>query len=139
MGERVRPFRIVLAGHGSLPAALLGTAELIVGAIPDVAAVGLSSHETPDHYADELRTAIGHDHRPVLVLADLLGGTPYNVAAAIARRSSRLVCLSGANLAMVVDAALATEPLDDRLAERLVEAGRSGIVETSSHRVRRAS
>jgi mannose/fructose-specific phosphotransferase system component IIA len=135
----VRPFRIVIAGHGSLPAALLATAELICGKIADLAAVGLAPTETPDHYADSLRAAIGRDHRPVLVLCDLLGGTPFNMASAIARRAPRVVCLAGANLAMTVEAALATDALDDALVERLIEVGRSGIVETERHRARRVS
>jgi hypothetical protein len=59
----------------------------------------------------------------VLVLCDLLGGTPFNVASAIARRSPRVVCLSGANLAMAVEAALADGDLDDALVERLLEVG----------------
>jgi len=83
--------------------------------------------------------AIGHDHRPILVLADLLGGTPFNVASAIARRSPRLVCVAGVNLAMVVEAALSVGALDDALVERLIEVGRSGIVETERHRARRVS
>ena len=135
----MRSFRIVIAGPGTLPAAMLATAELICGEIPDLTAVGLASTETPDHYADSLRAAIGHDHRPILVLADLLGGTPFNVASAIARRSPRLVCVAGVNLAMVVEAALSVGALDDALVERLIEVGRSGIVETERHRARRVS
>jgi PTS system mannose-specific IIA component len=128
----VRPYRIVIAGHGSLPAALLATAELICGEIPDATVAGLGASETPDHYAEVLRAAIDRDAGAagqVLVLCDLLGGTPYNVAAAIARRSPRVICLAGANLPMVVEA----------LVERLLEVGRSGIVETERHRARRAS
>ena len=135
----MRAFRIVIAGHGTLPAALLATAELICGPIADIAAVGLDPTESPDHYTDALRAAIGRDHRRVLVLCDLLGGTPFNVASAIARRSPRVVCLSGANLAMAVEAALADGDLDDALVERLLETGRSGIVETERNRARRAS
>lgn len=136
----MRSFRIVIAGHGPFPAALLATAEMICGRIPDVAAVGLQPGETPDHYTEELRTAIGRDSaRRVLVLTDLLGGTPYNVATAIGRRSPRLVCLAGTNLAMVVEAALATFQLDDAAVEQLIEVGRAGIVETERHRARRAS
>jgi len=135
----VRAFRIVIAGHGTLPAALLATAELICGPIADIAAVGLDPTESPDHYTDALRAAIGRDHRRVLVLCDLLGGTPFNVASAIARRSPRVVCLSGANLAMAVEAALADGDLDDALVERLLDTGRSGIVETERNRARRAS
>ena len=75
----MRTFRIVMAGHGTLPAALLATAELICGPIADMAAVGLEPTESPDHYAEGLRAAIGRDGRRVLVLCDLLGGTPFNV------------------------------------------------------------
>jgi N-acetylgalactosamine PTS system EIIA component len=139
----VRAFRVVIAGHGALPASLLSTAELICGEISNVAAVGLQASESPDHYAEELRAAIGRDGasdaRDVLVLCDLLGGTPYNVAAAISRRSSRVVCVGGVNLAMVVEAALAAEPLTDPLVERLLEIGRAGIAESERHRARRVS
>ena len=135
----MRGFRIVIAGHGTLPAALLATTEMICGDVPDLAAAGLAASETPDHYAEELRAAIGRDHRPVLVLCDLLGGTPFNVASAIGRRSPRVVCIAGANLAMAVEAALADGDLDDALVERLIEVGRTGIVETERHRARRES
>ena len=135
----LRAFRIVLAGHGSFPAAMLATAELICGTIPEALAVGLDPHETPDSFAEKMRAAIGHDGRRVLVLCDLLGGTPYNVASSIARRSPRVVAVAGTNLAIVVEAALANDPLDDAFADRLVELGRAGITETGRHRVRRAS
>ncbi len=135
----MRGFRIVIAGHGTLPAALLATTEMICGEIPDLAAVGLAASETPDHYAEGLRAAIGRDHRPVLVLCDLLGGTPFNVASAIGRRSPRVVCIAGVNLAMAIEAALAGGTLDDALVERLIEVGRTGIVETERHRARRVS
>jgi mannose/fructose-specific phosphotransferase system component IIA len=147
----VRAFRIVIAGHGTLPAALLASAELICGPIADIAAVGLQPTDTPDRYAEGLRTAIGRDHgldhdphragraRRVLVLCDLLGGTPFNVASAIARRSPRVVCISGVNLAVAVEAALTDGDLDEALIERLLEVGRAGIVETERHRARRAS
>jgi mannose/fructose-specific phosphotransferase system component IIA len=135
----VRAFRIVIAGHGAFPGALLGTAESICGPIADIAAVGLQPADSPDRYAEALRTAIGRDHRRVLVLCDLLGGTPFNVASAIARRSARIACLSGVNLAMTVEAALTDGDLDEALVERLLEVGRSGIVETERHRARRAS
>ncbi len=143
----MRAFRIVIAGHGQLPAALLATAEMICGPIADAAAVAIEPEESPDGYADALRAAIdgsrdpGHSGRArrVLVLTDLLGGTPFNVASAIARRSPRIVCLSGANLAMAVEAALADGDLDEELLERLLEVGRAGIVETERHRARRAS
>jgi mannose/fructose/sorbose-specific phosphotransferase system IIA component len=137
--EQVRAFGIVIAGHGSLPAALLASTELICGPVADIAAVGLAPAESPDHFAEALRTAVGHGSRRVLVLCDLLGGTPYNVASAIARRSPRVVAMSGVNLAIAVEAALAQGELDEALVERLLAVGRDGIVETERHRASRAS
>ena len=47
--------------------------------------------------------------------------------------------MAGTNLAMVVEAALATDPLEEAFTERLLELGRAGITETGRHRARRAS
>jgi mannose/fructose/sorbose-specific phosphotransferase system IIA component len=135
----VRAFRIVIAGHGTLPSALLATTELICGPLADIVAADLHPADSPDTYAATLRAAVGADHRRVLVLCDLLGGTPFNVASAIARRSPRIVCIAGVNLAMAVEAALSQGDLDEALVERLLAAGRAGIVETERHRARRAS
>jgi mannose/fructose-specific phosphotransferase system component IIA len=128
-----------MAGHGTLPAALLQSTELIVGPVSDIVAASLGADDTPDAFADTLRAAIGHDGRRVLVLCDLLGGTPFNVASAIAGRSPRIVCLAGVNLAIAVEAVMADGHLDDDLIERLLDVGRSGIAETERHRARRAS
>jgi len=135
----VRRFRIILAGHGGFPAGLLSAAEMICGPLPDVSALSIEPGATPELYAERMRAAIGHDGRRVLVLCDLLGGTPFNVASSIARRSPRVVCISGASLGLAVEAALAGGELDEALVDRLLEAAHSGIVETERHRARRAS
>jgi mannose/fructose/sorbose-specific phosphotransferase system IIA component len=135
----VRAFRIVIAGHGTLPSALLSSTELICGPLADIVATELGPGDSPDTYAERLRAAIGQDGRRVLVLCDLLGGTPYNVASAIARRSSRIICVSGMNLGMAVEAALSQGDLTEQLVERLLAVGRDGIAETERHRARRAS
>ena len=135
----MRAFRIVIAGHGTLPSGLLSATELICGPLADIVAAELAPGDSPDTYADRLRAAIGQDGRRVLVLCDLLGGTPFNVASAIARRSSRIVCISGMNLGVAVEAALSQGDLTEDLVERLLAVGRDGIVETERHRARRAS
>jgi len=118
---------------------MLSATELICGPLADIVASELAPGDSPDTYAEELRAAIGQDGRRVLVLCDLLGGTPFNVASAIARRSPRIVCISGVNLGVAVEAALSQGDLDDDLVEHLLTTARSGIVETERHRARRAS
>lgn len=135
----MRSFRVVVAGHGTFPTALHSTTEMIVGPTANFVTAGLGAGESPDHFAEELRGAIGHDGRRVLVLCDLLGGTPFNVASAIARRSSRVIVVAGVNLAMAVEAVLSDGDLTDAVVEHLVEVGRTGVVEAERHRAHRAS
>lgn len=136
----MRDFRIVVAAHSGLAAALVRSAELICGELRDVVAVGIAPSDTPETFAAELRRAVELDGRPVLVLTDLDGGTPSIVAATLAAERPGTVVLAGATLGMVVEAATGTPTLDDRSAGRLVDAARGGIVDVTARleqRVRR--
>lgn len=125
----MRDFRIVVAAHGDLARALVATAELICGALDDVAAVGLDPTDTPETYRDRLLAALGDPTQPVLVLADLVGGTPHNVALAATRIAPHAVVISGVNLAVVIEAATSLDALDSASMERLVTSGREALVD----------
>jgi len=127
----VRDFRIVVAGHSSLAAALVRSAELICGELRDVTAVGIAPADTPETFAAELRRAIELDGRPVLVLADIQGGTPSNVAAQLAYDRPGTVVVAGATLGMLVEAVTSIDSLEDGAIDRLVAAGREGIVDVT--------
>jgi PTS system mannose-specific IIA component len=127
----VRDFRIVVAGHSGLSAALVRSAELICGELRDVTAVGIAPADTPETFAAELRRALGLDDRPVLVLADLRGGTPANVAAQLAHDRPATYVVAGVTLGMLVEAATSAGPLDEHAVARLVGAGRDGIVDVT--------
>lgn len=127
----MRDFRIVVAGHSGLSAALVRSAELICGELRDVTAVGIAPADTPETFATELRRALGLDDRPVLVLADLRGGTPANVAAQLAHDRPGTHVVAGVTLAMLVEAATSSGALDDGAVARLVEAARDGIVDVT--------
>jgi len=127
----MRQFAIVLAGHGPFPEALRSCAELICGPLANISAVPLSPSQTPEGYARALARVIPA-RRPTLILCDLRGGTPFNVTSVLAHRSPSLVCLSGANLAMVLEAATAQGGLDEALVNRLLAVGRKDIASTSA-------
>jgi mannose/fructose-specific phosphotransferase system component IIA len=128
----VREFRIVVAAHSGLAAALLRSAELICGELRDVTAVGIAPSVSPETFATELRRAIELDERPVLVLTDLDGGTPSIVAATIAAERPGTTVLAGATLGMLVEAATGPDGIGDGAAARLVEMGRAGIVDVTA-------
>jgi PTS system mannose-specific IIA component/PTS system mannose-specific IIB component len=128
----LRDFRIVVAAHSGLAAALVRSAELICGELRDVTAVGIAPSDSPETFAAELRRAIDLDARPVLVLTDLDGGTPSIVAATIAAERPGTSVLAGVTLGILVEAATGPDGIGDGAVERLVETGRAGIVDVTA-------
>jgi mannose PTS system EIIA component len=121
-------FRIVVAGHGDLADALVSATQLICGQFADLVAVGLRPDESPETFTERLEAACGPD-TPLLIATDLVGGTPHNVAMAVARRRGSAVLISGVNLAVLVEAATTPDVLDATLVERLVREGRNALVD----------
>lgn len=125
----MRGFRIVVAAHGGLAAAFVATAELICGRLDGVRAVALLPEDSPESFRDRLMEAVGDTADPLLILTDLVGGTPHNQAFAAVRRLPAAVLISGVNLAVLVEAAMTDGPLDDDLVERLVASGREALAD----------
>jgi mannose/fructose-specific phosphotransferase system component IIA len=127
----MRAFRIVVAAHGELADAFVSAAQLICGSLHDIVAIGLSPDDSPESFAERLSAAAAGD-APLLILTDLVGGTPHNVALTIARRMPAATVISGVNLAVLVEAATCTDALDAGTVERLVALGRSALADASS-------
>ena len=125
----MRDFRILIAAHGDLAGALLATAELISGRLVDVHAIGLQPDDSPETYRERFVTAAGDPGLPLLVLTDLAGGTPHNVALAASRNLPLAHLISGVNLAVLIEAAMCDGALDGALVERLVASGREALVD----------
>ena len=127
----MRPFDIVVVSHGGLADAMVAAAFMICGPSAGVGALGLDPSDSPESYGERLRAMLD-ETRPTLILSDLYGGTPHNVACAVARGRSMLRCISGANLGLLIEAITAGEELDDRLVDRLVSLAREGVVDVTS-------
>jgi len=96
---------IVIATHCKVASALRDAAQVILGEFPAVRAVTLAASLDRDTCWDTLRTAVtevdeGHG---VLVLADMFGGTPSNMAMALLAEADVDV-VTGVNLPMVLRA-----------------------------------
>lgn len=127
----MRDFRIVVAAHGDLAGAFLATAELICGRLEDVHAVGLLPTDSPESFQERFMAAAGDPTGRLLILTDLAGGTPHNVALVATRHLPRAVLISGVNLAVLIEAAMSTDALDGESVERLVASGREALVDAS--------
>lgn len=99
---------LVVAAHAPLGSALVEAALMVLGeptSLPGIIAVDIANTEDPTASMDALQKAIRKlkQEGPVLVLADLFGGTAANIALSQLGQDVAEV-LTGANLAMVVTA-----------------------------------
>lgn len=119
---------IVLVSHGDLGAALIRSAEMIMGPVEQVFAVSLLPEEAPESFGAKLAAALaGFEGQDVLVLIDLFGGTPYNVAARLVLDGNR-ECVTGANLPMLLEVLSAREfSTLEELAATAAQAGQDSV------------
>jgi mannose/fructose-specific phosphotransferase system component IIA len=127
----MRRFRIVVAAHGELADAFVSAATLICGVLHELYAVGLRPDDSPESFSDRLASVAAGDE-PLLILTDLVGGTPHNVAMTLARRLPAATVISGVNLAVLVEAATSTDALDAAMVDRLVALGRGALSDASN-------
>jgi len=123
---------ILLLSHGPLADALRETVEVLEPEPAEpLGALSLAWDESPETASERLRKAIAKSDRGrgVVLLTDMFGGTPSNLALAFLQKG-RIEIVTGVNLPMVVKArALAREGKDPaEMARILVERGRRAIV-----------
>ena len=119
----------VIVTHGQLASELLAAAEMIIGPISHIAAVSIGWHDDVDAARDEVQRAITRVSQGggVLLLTDMFGGTPTNIASMFLEEGV-IEVVTGVNLPMVIK--LATSTADDSLPEiarKICDQGRQGI------------
>src|SRR4026207_1503017 len=119
----------VIVTHGHLAGELLAAAEMIVGPISHIAAVSIGWHDGVDAAREEVQRAISRvsQQQGGLLLTDMFGGTPTNIASMFLEEGS-VVVITGVNLPMVIKLASATaEDSLSEIAAKICEQGRQGI------------
>ncbi len=93
----------VLVTHGQLANELLAAAEMIVGPVAHVVAISIGWHDDVDAARDEIERAMRRvsSGRGVLILTDMFGGTPTNIASMFLAEGEVEV-VTGVNLPMVI-------------------------------------
>lgn len=96
---------LVIATHGHLAQEMVSTAEQIVGPLGQVATCNIEPSASPDDIRQNLQGAIGSvdSGGGVIVLSDLIGGTPCNQSLMLCHGQT-LEVLTGVNLPMLLKA-----------------------------------
>ena len=119
----------VIVTHGQLASEFLAAAEMIVGPVKHIAAVSIGWHDDVEAATGEVERAIRRvsEGRGVLILTDMFGGTPTNIASMFLAEGEVEV-VTGVNLPMVIKLAAQSEQeaLPD-VAHRIRDQGREGI------------
>ena len=96
---------VVLVTHGDFAKGLIESSEMLVGKSEDLSYVTLEPSDDFSAFKQKIENEIKavDSSDGVLLLADLLGGSPYN-AAAMCIDGVHTECLTGLNMSMLLTA-----------------------------------
>jgi PTS system mannose-specific IIA component len=120
---------VVVVTHGQLARELVSAAETIVGDLPQFAAVSIGWHEDTNDARDEIAQAIGRvdQGQGVLILTDMFGGTPCNLAMTFLAEN-KVEVITGVNVPMLIKLSGVTEQAELlAVAREMREHGRHAI------------
>ena len=127
---------LVVTGHGQYAQGVMSAIELVAGVAEQVQVVnfvkGEGIEELKSHMVQAIRDLESDD---VLLMTDILGGSPFNVAVQLLAEpvGKNLKVVAGANMASVVQAVFMRENVPfEQLPGQVIQAGREGIVDVSA-------
>lgn len=124
---------IIVTGHGSFATGLTSGLKLLAGDPENYEAVDFLPEDSAESLEEKLRGAIERlsGCEAILILADLVGGTPFNVSLRLTLSGSwNLEVIGGCNLPVVLDAYMSRMMEDDvkKLAESSADNGRQQLI-----------
>ncbi|HEM5273512.1 TPA: PTS sugar transporter subunit IIA [Streptococcus suis] len=126
--------KVIVVAHGQFASGILTSLKLIAGEVENIEAIDFSEGMSAQELKARIKSAILGE-REVLILTDLLGGTPFKVSVELAteRKEQNVVVLSGLNLAMILEANFSrlTDDLE-QLVGKLITTSKDGIVDSVS-------
>lgn len=119
--------------HGHLGQELVAAAEMIVGEISHIRAVSIGWHDDVNDARKDIEQHIAEveNGKGVLILTDMFGGTPSNIALSF-HDPGKLDIVTGVNLPMIIKIASQKEgDTLESLARTVRDQGRSSIAMAS--------
>jgi PTS system ascorbate-specific IIA component len=128
---------ILIIAHTPIASAMLSFAEHVYGSIPEhIQAVDIPAHEDAKVSFERVLAAAKavETHGELLVLTDVMGATPANVASRLMTQQSssgmkfKVQILAGLNLPMLMRAVSYKDDALDTLAQKTLQGGQNGIL-----------
>ena len=120
---------LLLITHDDIGDALLASATGILGLCPlRTQTLPVGPNDQPDQISDRAKRILDQLQlgKGVLILTDLLGSTPSNVAGSL-QQADKVHVVTGLNLPMLIKVLSHPSPTLQRLTETAIEGGRLGV------------
>jgi len=94
---------ILIVSHGNLAEALISSAQILVGNLPKVRGVSIWPQDKQDEIQERIEREIAEvdSGEGVIILTDLLGGTPTNLSLSFLGEK-RVAVVTGVNIPMLL-------------------------------------
>lgn len=126
---------ILIVSHGAFGEALIHCATHVLGKRPlRVGQIGVTLHDDPEAILPRARELVREldDGHGVLVLTDVLGATPSNMATRLLQ-AGRVAGVSGVSLPMLIRALTYRDEALETVVEKAVSGGLEGVARIDSH------
>lgn len=97
----MKDLNIIVITHGHFGEEIIKSAEMIVGEIDNIKALSLTPDLSLEDLANKTKNEISGIEDDVILLTDLFGGTPNNVASYF-KQTMNIPVITGLNLAMLI-------------------------------------
>nr|WP_315522497.1 hypothetical protein [Olegusella massiliensis] len=123
-----KPVKILLLTHGGWGKSLLRGIQMILGSVDCVHEIALLPAYTLPEYMNMVREYTDTISDKSVIMTDLLGGTPSNVAASIGNQTGIHV-FSGLNAPMLLEACVEFSSGDELDYDAILDAGMGACVD----------
>jgi len=124
---------LLLTGHGRFSEGMVSGLEMIAGKQKSFININFLESESIELFESKMRQAITmllSESNEVLIGCDLLGGSPFKVAATLSVELGKISVVSGVNLPSLLEVLLTRDSCSssDELAQAMTESESGGIV-----------
>ena len=123
----MKPSLIVMS-HGKLAYEIMESAKMILGDINGYEIVSMMDEDGFEITSKKLQKSIDKlGTNDILILVDLYGGTPFNIANIYSQKGNNITLISGMNLAMILEYFSSNTEKLDVLVNEIIKAGKDNI------------
>lgn len=120
---------IVMVSHGKFAKELLNSVEMIMGKQDNIIALALEASDDPMKLSKSIRESVEkvNGNEGAIVLVDLMGGSPSNAAAYIAKEGFPVI--TGMNLPILLELiTMRYRPIEEFI-DQIIQIGKDGIID----------